>query len=168
MKIPKITLSTIALAGTAAYFLVPKLLRELDKTQAFISQKITKFKQDGITFDNGTLKAKFITSLEIANKNNIGFPIKDLGVKLYFKNKAGQLVEVAHSIPNFQAYLIPGAKNTLPGLAKIENIELLVDPKQVPGLLTSLFQFSKGIEFQVQSDLTVYGIKVSTSTPYKL
>lgn len=168
MKLPKIKIGTIAFFGAATYFIVPKLLRELDKTQAFINQKITKFSPQGISFAQGKLMAKFLTSIEISNKNVAGFPIQDLGVKLFYKNSAGQFSEVATTIPNFEKYLLIGAKNNLPSITEIKNIELLVDPAKIPGLVSSLFQFTKGIEFQVQSDLKVYGLKISTSTPYTL
>lgn len=166
MKLPKLTLGTLALTGVAAYFLYPRLMREIQKTQSFIGQKITKFKPLGLDFDsNGKIMAKFTTAIEIENKNTIAFPIQDLGVKLFYKAGSGQFTEVASSIPNFGKYLIPGAKNEAPGIARIQDINLLVNPTSIPGLVKNL---GTGVEFQVQSNLKVYGIKLSTTSSYKL
>lgn len=166
MKLPKLTIGTLAITGVAAYILYPKIMRELDKTTSFISQKITKFKTLGIDFNSqGKLVAKFATAVEILNKNTIAFPIKDLSVKLFYKAGSGQFTEVASSVPNFSKYLIPGSKDGAPGIAKIQDIALLVNPNSIPGLLTNL---GNGVEFQVQSNLKVFGVSVSTTSSYKL
>lgn len=165
----KLSLFGLLAAGGLAAILFPTVMEELEKAKGFISQKITNFKVGGITLgDDQKLKARFLTSVEIENKNSIGFPIQNLQVKLFYKTPNGEVVEVASTTPKFETILIVGGSEKSPGKTKISDIELLVNTNSIPGLLNGLFQFAKGFEFQVQANLKVYGIELSSLTPYKL